>query len=181
MTRTANALAEYEALIRSVDQQCERIRQKYAEYMKCVKGCLGNCCRIHISVFPVAAVYIARALQRQLRERVDHIQEKARRTGIWGPCPLLEDGACLLYDARTVLCRTHGFPILSIYRGQHTIGYCQKNFQNLANRIPEANTIDLNCLNRDLNEINRRFVQENANRWRPGDRLTMGEALLLKI
>ena len=27
------------------------------------------------------------------------------------PCPLLRDGACLLYEARPVLCRTHGFPL----------------------------------------------------------------------
>ena len=172
------AFRDYQALIAEVDRQCRRIRRRYAEHIACVKGCAGNCCRIHISVFPVEAVSLARALQKLPREMVRHIRQKARRTTTFGPCPLLEEGACLMYDARAIICRTHGLPTLSEYRGHRSIGFCQKNFQNLPS-LPDDDVIDLACLNGSLTSVNHRFVIEFADGLPPGKRFTIAEALLM--
>ena len=174
------ALQEYQALIKDVDRRCDRIRQKYADHIACVKGCPGNCCRIHISAYPVAAAFISRALQKLPGEMIRHIRQKARQTGSFGPCPLLEDGACLMYNARTIICRTHGLPILSEYRGHRSIGFCQKNFQNLPD-IHEADAIDLGYLNSSLAGVNHRFMREFAHRLPTGERFTIGEALLMEV
>ena len=172
------AFRDYQVLTAGIDQQCRRIRNRYTEHIACVKGCAGNCCRIHISVFPVEAVSFARALQKLPRETVRHIRQKARRTNSFGPCPLLEESACLLYDSRAIICRTHGLPILSEYRGHRSIGFCQKNFQNLPS-IPDDAVIDLAYLNGPLAAINHRFMREFADRLPAGKRLTVGEALLM--
>lgn len=172
------AFIDYQALIAEVDRLCRRIRHRYAEHIACVKGCAGNCCRIHISVFPVEAVSFARALQKLPREMVRHIRQKARQTNTFGPCPLLEEGACLMYDSRAIICRTHGLPILSEYRGHRSIGFCQKNFQNLPS-IPDDDVIDLAHLNGSLAAVNNRFVSEFGDRLPPGKRFTIGEALLM--
>ena len=170
------AFNDYQTLIAEVDRRCRQIRHKYAEHIACVKGCAGNCCRIHISILPVEAVSFARALQKLPREKVRHIQQKARRINTFGPCPLLEGGACLIYDSRAIICRTHGLPISSEYRGHRSIGFCQKNFQNLPS-IPDDDVIDLAYLNGALATVNDRFVSEFADRLHPGKRFTIGDVL----
>ncbi len=171
------ALRDYQKLITEVDQLCYQIQQKYGKYITCKKGCPGNCCQRHITVFPIEAVAFARALQRLPRELVNHIRRKARKATSFGPCPLLEDGACLMYDSRAIICRTHGYPILSEYRGRQSVGFCHKNFKNLPS-IPEDGVIELAPLNKTLAALNRRFVSESADRLPPADRFTVGEALL---
>ncbi len=174
------ALKEYQKLIVDVDLRCHRIIQRHRDHIACTKGCTGNCCRIHISVYPVEAMSLALALQNlapDLRRRIRH---KARHTNSFGPCPLLEDGACLMYDARAVICRTHGLPILTEYRGHRAIGFCGKNFQNLT-PIPEEDVIDLAHLNSSLAAVNCRFVSEFGHRLPPGNRFTMAQALVIDL
>lgn len=162
-----------------VDQQCDRIRETCAEQIVCQKGCDG-CCRRHIDVFAVEAVCLSLALQKLPAEMIARLRQKARGTTSFGPCPLLEAGACLMYASRTILCRTHGLPILSEYRGSRSIGYCQKNFQQSA-PIPADPVIDLAPLNSALRAINQRFVAEFPGRLPAGERLTIAQALFLEI
>jgi len=172
------ALGDYQKLISEVDQLCYEIRQRYGKYITCEKGCPGNCCQRHITVFPIEAVSFARALQLLPQELVDQIRCKARKATSFGPCPLLEDGACLMYDARAIICRTHGYPILSRYKGHRSVGFCHKNFKNLPSISTEW-MIDLASLNKRLAAHNRRFLNEFAGRLPPADRLFVAEALLL--
>jgi len=172
------ALKEYQKLITDVDQRCSRIISRHQDHIVCTKGCAGNCCRIHISVYPVEAVSLALALQKRSPDLRRRIRHKARHTNSFGPCPLLEDGACLMYDARAVICRTHGLPMLTEYRGHRSIGFCEKNFRNLS-PIPADDVIDLTHLNSLLASVNRRFVSAVDCRLPSGKRLTIGEALLI--
>ncbi len=174
------ALKEYQNLIVDVDQRGHWIIQRHQDHIACTKGCAGNCCRIHISVYPVEAVSLALALQKRSSDLRRHIQNKARHTNSFGPCPLLEDGACLMYDARAVICRTHGLPMRTEYRGHRSIGFCDKNFQNLT-PIPEEDVIDLAQLNNSLAAANRRFVSALARRLPLGKRFTIAEALLMDV
>ena len=174
------ALKEYQNLIVDVDQRCHWIIQRHQDHISCTKGCAGNCCRIHISVYPVEAVSLALALQKRAPDLRRHIQNKARHTNSFGPCPLLEEGACLMYDARAVICRTHGLPMRTEYRGHRSIGFCEKNFQHLS-PIPEEDVIDLTRLNTSLAAVNRRFVSALAHRLPPGKRFTIAQALVVDL
>ena len=170
----------YRTLIAEVDHLCREIRQQYPDQITCKKGCSGKCCQRHITVFPIEAMVFARALQRRSSGLINHVQRKARGSTSFGPCPLLENGACLMYEARALICRTHGYPILSEYRGHRSIGFCHKNFK----AFPIASidrTIELAPLNARLAALNFRFLSEYTGPRLRADRLTVGEALLLGI
>jgi Fe-S-cluster containining protein len=175
-----NAFKKYQTLIAEVDRLCRSIRQGYGEHIACIKGCAGNCCQRHITVFPIEAVSFAAALQKLPEKMIHRIRHKARSSTTFGPCPLLEKGACLMYDSRAIICRTHGFPILNSYRGIRTIGFCQHNFKQLP-AIPDEALIELAPLNNTLTSINRQFLEETAAPWPYCDRLTIGEALMLDV
>jgi len=171
---------DYQELITEVDQLCDDIRQRYGKFIVCKKGCAGNCCRRHIDVFPVEAMAFGLGLRTFPQELVFHIRRMAREATSLGPCPLLEDGACLMYESRAIICRTHGYPILNEYRGQRTVGYCHKNFKDVP-AIFEDCLIDLAPLNKRLAAINQRFIKE-FDGWRPmADRYAIGEALMLDV
>jgi Fe-S-cluster containining protein len=174
------AIRRYQSLIAEVDLLCRRIRQGYGEYIACKKGCAGNCCQRHITVFPIEAIFFAKELQKLPQQMMQHIRQKARHATTFGPCPLLEEGACLMYDSRAIICRTHGFPILAEYRGHRSIGFCQQNFKNMP-AISEDAVIELEPLNKSLMAVNHQFVREFAFSFSADDRLTIGEALLLEI
>ena len=174
------ALGNYHGLIDQVDIACRRIQAGYAGQIACEKGCVGNCCRIHLSVFPIEAVSLAMALKKLPRGLVRHIKQKASLANSFGPCPLLEDGACLMYASRLIICRTHGLPMRTEYRSQSTIGCCQKNFRKL-DPIPDDAVIDLDDLNRKLAAVNQLFVNEYSDRIGSNQRFSIGGALLLDL
>jgi Fe-S-cluster containining protein len=174
------ALRNYHRLIDQVDADCRRIQEGYVGQIACEKGCAGNCCRIHLSVFPVEAVSLAMALKKLSREMVRHIRQKAGLANSFGPCPLLEEGGCLMYPSRLMICRTHGLPMGIEYRGKRSIGFCQKNFRKL-DPIPDDAVLDLGRLNNNLAGINQSFVNEFSDRIGLSTRLSIGEALLLDL
>ena len=174
------ALKNYHRLIDQVDNVCRRIQEGYAEQIACEKGCAGNCCRIHLSVFPIEAVSLAIASKKMSREMVHRIRQKASQAGSFGPCPLLEEGACLMYDSRLIICRTHGLPMRNEYRGHRFIGFCQKNFRKL-DPIPDDAVIDLDWLNNNLAAVNQMFVNECSDRIGLSPRFSIGEALLIDL
>jgi len=168
----------YRHFIQRLDKACQAIQDTYAADIACRKGCAGNCCRIHLSIFAVEAVALADTLKKLPPELYRQVREKATNATVYGPCPLLEEGACLMYASRLVICRTHGLPMRTEYRGHRSIGFCQKNFRNL-NSIPDNAVIDLNKLNAELAALNRAFVDSCQGQAELRDRFTIGEALLL--
>ena len=173
-------IRDYQKFITEIDRRCFEIRRKYGRYIACKKGCTGNCCQRHITVFPIEAFVFARALKGLSSDLVCHIQRKARRATSLGPCPLLENGACLFYDSRAIICRTHGYPILTEYKGHRLVGYCHKNFKHSPS-ISADLIIELAPLNKRLIALNRRFLSDYAGRLTLADRLTVAEALLMDI
>ncbi len=172
------ALKEYKSFVADVDRRCRRIVRRHRDQVACTRGCAGNCCRVHLTVYPVEAMSLSLALQKLAPEMKLRIQARARYTNSFGPCPLLEEGGCLMYDARAVICRTHGLPVSVEYMGRRTVGFCVKNFKQL-DPIPDEDSIDLARLNSHLAEINNRFVRENPGLLPTADRFTLAEALLI--
>lgn len=175
---------KYQQLLERVDKSCRYIQERYADQIACRKGCAGNCCRIHLSIFAIEALALAHAFKKLPRDLAYHIRKKAVNTTGFGPCPtpcpLLEDGACLMYASRLVICRTHGLPMRTEYRGRQSVGFCQKNFRTL-NSIPDDAVMDLDELNNELAALNRTFVEAYRGPLELGDRLKIGEALLLDV
>jgi len=170
-------LGNYRNLVARVDELCRRIAAEYGEYLTCGEGCDG-CCR-HVSLFPVEAVALAAALGGLPAERAAHIRELARAASTADACPLLENGRCLLYAARPIICRTHGMPLLVSQEGKKRIDFCPKNFRGVAS-IPAVAVINLELLNATLAAINAVFSTSRRDSAEPEQhRLSIAEALLL--
>ena len=169
-----SVLNNYYALLTKVDRYCIEIRQKYGNHISCKKGC-DACCR-HISLFPVEAAAIVNALESLPFESIYKIKRKALPAGDDDPCPLLENRACVLYDARPIICRTYGYPMLSIQKDERVVDYCQLNFQNIS-LLPTDALIDLSRLNQTLVAINRLFIQEYTTDYPFPERLLIGDAI----
>ncbi len=176
MKSNLNPAQNYLNLLDRVDTLCRRIEVEYLENIACRRGCDGCC--LHISLFPVEAENLARALQRLPESEVSRIREKARAASPDGPCPLLEDGACLLYSARPIICRTHGLPILVRENGKPLIDFCPKNFKGVES-LPGRAVIDLDVLNASMTAINALFVAQSFAPPPEKERLTIAEALLM--
>jgi Fe-S-cluster containining protein len=169
-------LVSYRHLVVRVDRILGHIRRKYGGHIACHKGC-GCGCR-NISIFPVEALAIADAMQTLPEAVIAEFQRRAASTSFW-ECPLLEDRVCRLYAFRPLICRTHGFPLRSIYKGQPSIGYCRHNFKETT-AIPDDAIIDLDRINDMLRSINAAAVDELAHILRLPDRLSIAEAIQLK-
>ncbi|HET6419943.1 MAG TPA: YkgJ family cysteine cluster protein [Geobacteraceae bacterium] len=172
------ALQNYRNLVEKIDGFCRSIEKKYFDLIACRKGC-DSCCR-HISLFPVEAVNLSVALRRLPADESSYIREKACAATADGPCPLLENGACLLYQARPIICRTHGLPILTREFDRPSVDFCPRNFKGVES-LPGNAIIDLDLLNTSLAAINALFVSELHGGNPPEkERLTIAEALLLE-
>src|SRR6202795_3176740 len=98
---TVEALNNYQILVTRVDQLCTAVTTEFGALLACRPGCAG-CCR-HLSLFPVEGIALASALSALPAAEATRIRERARLSAPDGPCPLLEDGRCLLYAARPII------------------------------------------------------------------------------
>ncbi|BCS98879.1 hypothetical protein DSLASN_45110 [Desulfoluna limicola] len=170
----------YEALLARVGARCEEIEAALSGHMACRKGC-STCC-LNISLFPVEAVRLRLAFGALDGERKASVLARASVSPDDGPCPLLDEaGACILYDHRPVICRTHGLPILfEDEKGTRRVDFCPENFQALESLSGES-MIDLDALNQMLAAINGRFCEELFGGDAPFERLSISNALHLDI
>lgn len=166
-----SALSGYRALVAKVDATCARIQSEYAAHIACRKGC-GDCCR-NISVFPVEAAVLSEAVRRLSPEVLQAARQRALEQA--EACPLLNDGVCLVYDARPIICRTHGMPIL-VPDEDGRIDACPKNFRNLSS-LPMSDVIDLNRLNEMLWAVHALFVGESG-AVSKSERITIAQVVL---
>lgn len=169
-------LHNYRLLVRKVDQFCRQAEQNHAALLACRPGC-DECCR-HLSLFPVEAFALAAAL----RQAPAHVAESLRRQASTatrdGSCPLLLDGLCGLYEARPLICRTHGLPVMTSVSGDRRVDCCPHNFVGMKT-LPGDSVLDLDRLNELLVAINAVFVGEYRAPSHLAERLTMAETLLL--
>ncbi|MDK9719052.1 MAG: YkgJ family cysteine cluster protein, partial [Trichlorobacter sp.] len=106
----AQPLDNYHRLLDKVDQLCEGITTLLGDALTCHAGC-SSCC-ISISVFPVEAAALIEAAGQLTSEQCQQRKHQLSNPQNEDCCPLLLDDCCLLYQARPIICRTHGLPIL---------------------------------------------------------------------
>lgn len=163
-------LDNYLRLLSRVDELCSIIAERFAASIVCRKGCDG-CCR-HLTVFPVEAAALRRAMHDLAPEERAIVTARAREATPEGHCPLLSDGACLLYKARPVICRTQGMPLLIHDSESRRIDFCPLNFRGI-DSLPGNAVIDLETLNTLLAGVNQLFTGDGA-----ATRRSIGQALL---
>lgn len=167
-------LTNYNRLVSRVDLHIAGLHHRYPEDIVCCKGC-DDCCR-HLNLFPVEAVSLAVAFD-CLEEPVRH-QIRLNITTTPDTCPLLINHTCCLYDARPVICRTHGYPITMEKDGQLGIDFCPKNFSRIT-EFQNNDLLSLEQVNTTLLAVNRHFLSNIETDQPLPERISMAEALLM--
>lgn len=156
------SMAAYRELVAKIDSLVRRIRDRYGMHIECRKGC-AECCTPAFKVFPVEAWAVKEALHRVPRSHQEVLLSKARNP-MGESCLALEDGSCLIYPLRPVLCRTHGFPLLiQAEQGGPEVLFCKRNFSGQGlKKITIAGdcVIHLENLNFAVTAINSLFTKE---------------------
>lgn len=151
-------LENYHRLLDKVDQLCEGITTLLGDALTCHAGC-SSCC-IGISVFPVEAAALIEAAGQLSPEQYQLLKAQLSEPPADDRCPLLYDNCCLLYQARPIICRTHGLPILlTEAEGQRRVDVCPLNCTGMK-ALPGGALIDLERLNELLVSVNVLYLRE---------------------
>lgn len=169
-------LDNYRQLTAIVDALCNSITSALREQITCSAGC-SSCCT-SITVFPVEASALRIALKglpdQQAEEIIRHVSEHAEGER----CPLLLHHRCLLYDARPIICRTHGLPIIYTTDGQRSSDCCPHNLTETES-LSGSSVIDLDKLNTLLVAVNSIYLSQTESA-ETDVRVTIAEALVRK-
>jgi Fe-S-cluster containining protein len=98
-------LDEHRAALVKIDEAVAHMSARAGDALTCKRGC-DSCCTDGLSVLPVEAALIEAHAAANGARPPDQQRE--------GMCAFLDDeGACTVYEARPVLCRTHGLAFKS--------------------------------------------------------------------
>jgi Fe-S-cluster containining protein len=152
-------LADYRKLLKKVDDKFTEIHSRNQQHMQCGKGC-HSCCQPGLSVFEVEKEALRTHILATpgLQEELEQLEQEDPHQG--SRCKFLSAaGACSVYEARPVICRSHGTPIWIKHDGHLSKDVCPKNFSGLdLDAVATEDFINIELLNMLLTVINQRFL-----------------------
>jgi len=167
----SHLFTNYQTLVKRVDSHIANIKKAFPDLIACKKGC-DSCCKF-LTLFPVEALTLSDAfahLTEDMKIKVIRKIEKEKES-----CPLLIDRECVLYPARPIICRTHGYPIYM--ERQRRVDFCPENFKGITSFSKEM-MLDIERLNTLLVMINRQFIESIETDPPFLERIPISEALL---
>lgn len=171
-------MRRYHLFRTQISEASHRLFQTYRHHLKCRRGC-SYCCD-PIAVVPLEREAIAQWAVSTGR-RLRHQAQPDR-------CACLEpDGACGIYPARPVICRTFGLPLA--YRTyeydihgrevrheppEYTDLWCDLNFTSIAPNQTESffshhGRLRMSDINERLDALNAAFLHRSGYRGQPED------------
>jgi hypothetical protein len=163
------SIAHYRALVRRVDEFSSGVLREHGDSMACSPGC-DSCCILETVNALEAwmllhyAASLGPVLMDELMRRAAEPAEEGR------PCVLLQNGLCAVYEARPLICRTHGLPVYV----DGSVDFCPKNFSGLG-RIESPFILGIENLNTMLGAINLQFQREHPASFFQQERLNLRE------
>lgn len=160
--RAMSARARYAELVRNVDAFVARVEEKHRDAMQCRPGC-HDCCHARFSVTAIEAEVLAEALEALPVETRARLAAQAAH-GDPDVCPaLVDDGRCAVYEARPLVCRSHGVPIRlpSGPKSLPVVSACFKNFtgEDLAS-VERGSVLDQTTLSTILHAVDAAHAAE---------------------
>lgn len=120
-----------------------RVEARHGDDMQCRTGC-ADCCRVRLTITGVEAAAIRAEVARWPAARrralaADDAAAAADAADNDDRCAALDArGRCRIYDARPIVCRSHGVPIRMRRGALPVIEACPRNFTRTA---PEADCV----------------------------------------
>ena len=180
--------SKYEALVSKGDEAFERVRQAYADCVKCEEKC-ADCCHALFDLTLIEALYINHKFNEKVKggqkadllekanradRRVHKIKRQAYKDLQAGRsedeiladlarervrCPLLnEQDLCDLYENRPLTCRFYGIPTAIGGQG-HT---CGKSEFKEGEQYP---TVNLDAINNQLQRLSAELIRDLKSRY----------------
>ncbi|MBI4854460.1 MAG: YkgJ family cysteine cluster protein [Acidobacteria bacterium] len=158
---------QYKKLLEDVDLLTGNLHKQFVKQITCHLGCTG-CCYQQLSLSQVEANFISKAIKTLPPPTQEKILFAAKaiknNTSTTEACPMLDNLACVIYEFRPVICRTHGFPIS--FKDDETeetfLDVCPLNFSEEGESV-ELNltdTVDIDRLNLRLAAINYAYSRD---------------------
>jgi Fe-S-cluster containining protein len=166
-------LDNYTQLIARVNALCSTIATTLGEQITCSAGC-STCCT-SITVFPVEAAAMRELLENLPKQQSNAIRRHVAEHAGEERCPLLFNHLCQLYEARPIICRTHGLPIIYTSDGQRNSDCCPLNLTETTS-ISGSSVVDLDKLNTLLVAVNSIYLSQTNNAESP-ERLTIADVI----
>lgn len=121
-------------LTQKVDGFFARVEQRHGRDMQCGTGC-SDCCHVRLTITGVEAAAIRAHVASWPRDR----RAALASTGPAEHCAALDgNGRCKIYEARPLVCRSHGAPIRMREGGLPVVQSCHRNFQRTT---PDADCV----------------------------------------
>ena len=127
-------------LFAKVEAFFDQAKLRHGDALTCHAGC-DDCCQKQFSVTSLEAAIVQEALDAMPDSKRRILHERSLRQGPTEPCPALgESGLCEIYEARPLICRTHGLPIRFVEENENEgkrslpvvasfVDACPKNFK----------------------------------------------------
>jgi len=150
LMRTTEVLKEYFSFRDELDALCAELNNLHDKHLNCRKGC-DMCCE-NFGVLPVEY----EAMKQQAAEKL----KLGKKPDNPSDCPFLIDHSCVIYNARPVICRTQGLPLLFMGDEDWELSACELNFTqfNFEN-FDQENTFPMDRYNSRLFMINKKFLE----------------------
>lgn len=148
-----NLLKNYTDMVTRVDEHIQRLARVHKDHLTCKKGC-DECCR-HLSLFPVEAFALSWVFSCLDAPSKEKILWQAKESDL--ACPLLVDHVCMVYEARPIICRTHGYPLYMEKEGKAMVDFCPENFKGVK-KLDRSDMLDLDRINILLTAVNSHFI-----------------------
>jgi uncharacterized protein len=160
--------SNYTQLLKKVDEAFVSIVSNQPQMFNCGPRC-HSCCKSGLSVLGVEASYILNWLQENETVKVQIANEDSMMNKPEFCVFLDKKGMCAIYNARPIICRSHGAPIAWLEDDtvddtpQSRRDVCPLNFigEDIY-QLPEQDTLSIEKINTLLSLINRHFTQSDS-------------------
>lgn len=162
------ALSQYREFAEKVSSSFAAIQNKYPKEFQCKQAC-HECCQPNLSVNALERDAIREFLLAN-PQRVEALRTTAKQGPFKGKrCSLLSaEGACLIYEARPVVCRSHGAPLQfkdpgtkNPDKAERFRDVCPLNFKAISlGELPAEDVLNLDTINTLLSLLARQNLSK---------------------
>ncbi|WP_439182205.1 YkgJ family cysteine cluster protein [Carboxylicivirga taeanensis] len=149
-------LDNYKALLEEVDTTTLKLWDEHQNNMACKKGC--DMCCLNFDVFPIEFDYI----KQQVEALYPDVLSQQAPEKLGEKCVFLNEHRCSIYEARPIICRTHGYPLLYMNEAgdQWELSHCELNFTTVdEDYFHEENCYAQDTYNSRLFMLNKEYIK----------------------
>lgn len=161
MALTNSEKENYRRLVVRLEKEILRLTERHGDGIQCHAGC--SACCMGFSVFPLEAALLREATNAIPEEIMAVVLRNQTGEKADAACPFLVNDLCVVYDARPVICRTHGLPLAYIDEEQGIIevSACPINF-GAEVTFTEEDLLFLGRFNAELAELNAAYCRAHG-------------------